>query len=152
MYLFRLTYYSVNAVQSQEGSLQQELKSILLSSQQNNPKYGVSGALVFNYNYFAQVLEGDRKAVTQTFCKISQDSRHSDIVILEAVPIAERLFETWNMAFVGSEAIEVHLRRYGTSAQFHPEKMSADSLLGFMGEVIQAKRHTFNTAKAANAS
>ncbi|MBO6551118.1 MAG: blue light sensor protein, partial [Rhizobiales bacterium] len=36
-------------MQSQEGSLQQELKSILLASQRNNPPLGVSGALIFNY-------------------------------------------------------------------------------------------------------
>lgn len=141
MYLFRLIYYSVNAVQAQQGSLQQELKSILLSSQRNNPPLGVSGALVFNYNYFAQVLEGDRKAVTEVFCKLVKDPRHSDIVILDASPIEERLFETWNMGFAGQEICETTLRRYGTSVNFHPEKMTAASLLGFMRAVIDQSQN-----------
>ncbi len=149
MYLFRLIYYSVNAVQAQEGSLQQELKSILLASQRNNPRLGVSGALVFNYSYFAQILEGDRKAVTQTFCKITKDPRHSDIVILEGLPIAERMFENWNMAFVGGVVSENHLRRYGTSAQFNPEKMAANSLIGFMREVIDANQKSLKSVKAS---
>ncbi|GJM01691.1 MAG: hypothetical protein DHS20C08_01920 [Rhodomicrobium sp.] len=136
MYLFRLIYYSVNTVQELEGSLQQELKSILLASQRNNPPLGVSGALVFNYNYFAQVLEGDRKAVTEVFCKLTKDPRHSDIVILEASPIDTRMFEKWNMGFAGSAVCETTLRQFGTSVNFHPEKMSAGSLLGFMRAVI----------------
>lgn len=149
MYLFRLIYYSLNSIQAQQGSLQQELKSILLSSQRNNPPLGVSGALVFNYHYFAQVLEGDRKAVTDVFCRIAGDSRHSDIVILEAKPIEERLFETWNMGFVGGEVSETTLRRFGTSAQFKPEKMTADSLLGFVRAVIDNNRGSLQTAKAS---
>lgn len=142
MYLSRLIYYSVNAVQSQEGSLQQELKSILLASQRNNPPLGVSGALIFNYSYFAQVLEGDRKAITKIFCKVANDSRHSDIVLLEAEPISERLFSNWNMSFVGGAVSENELRRYGTSAQFHPEKMTSASLLGFVREVIDVSNAT----------
>jgi len=149
MYLFRLIYYSVNTVQAQEGSLQQELKTILLASQRNNPPLGVSGALVFNYNYFAQILEGDRKAVTQTFCKIAEDKRHSDIVILEAHPITERLFESWNMAFVGGVSAETHLRRYATSTQFHPEKMSASSLQNFMRVVIDANQNSLRSVKVS---
>ena len=138
MYLSRLIYYSVNAVQAQEGSLQQELKSILLSSQRNNPPLGVSGALIFNYSYFAQVLEGDRKAITNIFCKVSKDSRHSDIVLLEVEPISERMFVSWNMSFVGGAVSENELRRYATSASFHPEKMTSDSLLSFVRAVIDA--------------
>jgi hypothetical protein len=148
MYLSRLLYYSVNAVQSQEGSLQQELKSILLASQRNNPPLGVSGALIFNYSYFAQVLEGDRKAITSIFCQVAKDPRHKDIVLLEVEPISERLFSNWNMSFVGGAVTENELRRYGTSAQFHPEKMTAQSLLLFVREVIDASNSN-SRAKAS---
>lgn len=140
MYLIRLIYYSTNAVPAQEGSLQKELKSILLSSQRNNPPLGVTGGLIFNYSYFAQVLEGDRKAVTETFCKIANDPRHEGLVLLESKPIGTRMFEHWHMAFVGGQVSENNLRRFGTSAQFHPEKMTAESLLGFVREVIDANQ------------
>lgn len=149
MYLSRMIYYSVNAVQAQEGSLQQELKSILIKSQANNPRLGISGALIFNYSYFAQVLEGDRKAVTQIFCKIAKDQRHSDIVVLETKPINQRMFEDWNMAFVGGAVTENQLRRYGTSAHFHPEKMSHESLLHFVRDVVEANKNSLRTAKAS---
>lgn len=136
MYLSRLLYYSVNRVQNQGGNLQQELKEIMLASQRNNPPLGVSGALIFNYNYFAQVLEGDRKVITHVFNKSTQDSRHSDIVLLETRPIQERMFVTWNMAFVGAAVTENELRRFGSSSEFRPEKMTAESLLGFVQEVV----------------
>ena len=149
MYLFRLIYYSVNAIETQETSLQKELKSILISSQKNNPPLGVSGALIFNYNHFAQILEGDRKAVTDVFCRLAKDPRHKDLVILEAEPIDERLFENWNMAFVGGVMSETQLRRYGTSAQFRPEKMGAKSLMKFMRAVIDESNSNTRTAKAS---
>ncbi len=149
MYLFRLIYYSTNAVQAGEASLQEELKSILLHSQKNNPPLGVSGALMFNYNFFAQVLEGDRKAVTHTFCRIANDPRHSDIVILDASPISERMFEEWSMGFVGGTVGENQLRRYGSSTQFNPAKMTADSLLAFIHDVVGTTGTTLQSAKAS---
>ncbi len=136
MYLSRLLYYSVNRVDNQDGTLQQELKEIMLASQRNNPPLGVSGALIFNYNYFAQVLEGDRKVITHVFNKCTQDNRHSDIVLLETKPISERMFVTWNMAFVGAAVSENELRRFGSSSEFRPEKMTAESLLGFVKDVV----------------
>ena len=47
--------------------LRADLKSILEAAKRNNMANGVTGALLFNQEYFAQVLEGDRKVVTETF-------------------------------------------------------------------------------------
>ncbi|MGI9382857.1 MAG: BLUF domain-containing protein [Methyloligellaceae bacterium] len=135
MYLFRLIYYSRNAVPESEAPQRAELKGIIESCRRNNPPLGVTGALLFNQTYFAQVLEGDRKAVTETFCRIANDSRHSDLVILEARPIRRRRFADWSMGFVSAAATEEVHRRYCISNQFNPAKMTADSLLGFMVEL-----------------
>ncbi|MDH3579614.1 MAG: BLUF domain-containing protein [Hyphomicrobiales bacterium] len=138
MYLFRLIYYSKNAIiDSDHPNQRAELKQIMAKAQQHNPALGVTGALLFNQIYFAQVLEGDRKAVTDVFCKIAKDPRHTDLVILEARPISKRRFADWSMRFVGQPAAEEVHRRYCTSNELLPMKMSADSLLGFMGELIE---------------
>ncbi len=137
MYLFRLIYYSrKTAVNPDDPRLRADLKEILETAKHNNMANGVTGALLFNQNYFAQVLEGDRKAVTETFCRIIKDPRHSDHVILEARPIKRRRFADWSMCFVGQEVAEEVHRRYCCSSEFKPMKMTADSLLGFMKELI----------------
>lgn len=146
MYLFRLIYYSKNAiVGSQDPHFRADLKNILEQAKKNNMANGVTGALLFNQTYFAQVLEGDRKAVTETFCRIAADPRHTDHVILEARPIARRRFSDWSMCFVGQPVAEEIHRRYCISNEFLPMKMSAESLLGFMEELIQAAPQAVRT-------
>lgn len=139
MYLFRLIYYSKNtASNSDDPKLRADLKDILDKAKQHNMANGVTGALLFNPHYFAQVLEGDRKAVTETFCRIIKDPRHTDHVILEARPIKRRRFADWSMCFVGQPVAEEVHRRYCSSDNFKPMKMTADSLLGFIAEIIEA--------------
>lgn len=139
MYLFRLIYYSKNAItDSGDPHFRSDLKDILEKAKKNNMAVGVTGALLFNQTYFAQVLEGDRKAVTETFCRIARDPRHSDLVILEARPITQRCFADWSLCFVGHPVAEDVHRRYCISNEFLPMKMSAESLLGFMVELIES--------------
>ena len=151
MYLFRLIYYSKNAaVNSDDPKLRADLKSILDSAKRNNMASGVTGALLFNQAYFAQVLEGDRKAVTETFCRIIKDTRHSDHVILDARPISQRRFADWSMCFVGQPVAEEVQRRYCTSDEFLPMKMAAESLLGFVEELIEATPAAVRTNRPDN--
>ena len=139
MYLFRLIYYSKNAtLDPDDPHVRAELKAILEAAKRNNMADGITGALLFNPKYFVQVLEGDRKAVTQTFCRIAKDPRHSDHVILEARAIDKRRFADWSMCFVGHPVVEAVHRRYCCSNEFDPMKMTSDSLLGFMAELVEA--------------
>ncbi|MCG8447363.1 MAG: BLUF domain-containing protein [Hyphomicrobiales bacterium] len=137
MYLFRLVYYSRNIVKTLGQPVSSEIKSILNSAAKNNPSLGLTGALIFNDAYFAQVLEGDRKAVTATFCKIAGDPRHSDLVIMKAEPIEQRTFLRWSMAFAGhSDDIDPLYVKYGIAIGFNPAKMTSDNLLGFVTETV----------------
>lgn len=137
MYLFRLIYYSRNTTANPEDpNVRAELKDILETAKQHNMVNGVTGALLFNQIYFAQVLEGDRKAVTETFCRIVKDPRHTDHIIMDARAISQRRFADWSMCFVGQPVSEELHRRYCISNEFLPMKMTADSLLGFMEELI----------------
>jgi hypothetical protein len=51
-------------------------------------------------------LEGDEAAVNATFEAIKKDQRHKDVILLEKVPISERLFPYWSMGFEKLEAKE----------------------------------------------
>ncbi|MCB1507250.1 MAG: BLUF domain-containing protein [Hyphomicrobiaceae bacterium] len=140
MYLFRLTYYSRNVIKSLDSSVGKEIKAILDASSRNNPPAGITGALIFNDQYFAQVLEGDRKSVTSTFTRIARDPRHSDIVILHARPIDMRAHDGWAMAYCGhSEIVDPLYLKYGTAIGFNPAKMTAENLEAFIGDLVKTE-------------
>jgi len=136
MYLFRLIYYSRNIIRPEKGPVTDQLRAILDQCRRNNPPLGITGAMIFDGAYFAQVLEGDRKAVTELFCRIANDPRNTDPVILEATAISERRFTDWMMGFAGHSAdLDPIYVRYGSKAEFNPAKMTAEALLGFVVEL-----------------
>jgi len=59
-------------------------------------------------------------------------------VILEARAISERRFADWSMCFAGQPISEEVYRRYCITDEFMPMKMTADSMLSFMGALIDA--------------
>lgn len=54
----------------------QELDSILASSVRHNAENGVTGLLIYAEGNFMQVLEGDPRALDETYTRIARDSRH----------------------------------------------------------------------------
>ena len=102
--LYRLVYTSRNLLQGSESDRAKAVAEILATSQANNSRIGVTGALLFNGGYFAQVLEGPRPVVESTFERIQRDPRHSDVSVLQCEPVVERGFLNWSMAFIGHSA------------------------------------------------
>jgi Sensors of blue-light using FAD len=76
-----------------------ELDDILASSARNNGAHQVTGMLLYAAGSFMQILEGEEKAVDETYDRVSRDPRHTNIFVLEREPIAERSFEQWKMGF-----------------------------------------------------
>jgi hypothetical protein len=76
-----------------------DLDSILESSVRHNFKNDVTGLLLFVGNRFMQVLEGQEIEINETMTRIAEDSRHTDLVVLERTAIASRSFDKWNMGF-----------------------------------------------------
>jgi len=98
--LFRLVYCSRNTISGQQGDSAMEMAGILAVSRANNARDGVTGALLYSEECFAQVLEGGLDAVGRTFERIQCDPRHSDVVVLQAARAEGRLFGVWDMALV----------------------------------------------------
>ena len=96
--LFRLVYCSSNTIPTQGGDAAAEVASILAASRVNNARDGVTGALLYSDGCFAQVLEGDLGVVQRTFERIQRDSRHGNVVVLEARRAEARIFGMWDMA------------------------------------------------------
>ncbi|HYI47261.1 MAG TPA: BLUF domain-containing protein [Allosphingosinicella sp.] len=127
--LYRLVYYSRNCVAGHAEAHEGAVRAILAASRANNPRAGVTGALLFNAGCFGQVLEGARRAVESTFERIQRDPRHAEVSLLAFEPAAARAFPNWAMAWLGSEARGA--ARFGDIAQgsgFDPSRMSADAL------------------------
>jgi blue light- and temperature-responsive anti-repressor len=102
--LYRLVYASKNLLQGPDHAVTAAVRQILDASQRNNRKVGVTGALMFNGGAFAQVLEGPRAGVEETFERIQRDERHGDVTVLQCGPAEARGFPDWSMAFVGQSA------------------------------------------------
>ena len=101
--LFRVVYFSRNAIEGSLETVTSEVNAILETSQRNNSTAGISGVLVFNNGVFGQVLEGPSEAVEDTFDRIQSDDRHFDVTVLDTAPLTQRSFAQWSMGFVGAD-------------------------------------------------
>ncbi len=81
---------------------------------------------MFSAGRFGQVLEGPQAAVEATFERIQQDTRHGDVALLEFVPISERAFDTWAMAYVGNRPDG--LTEWADEKRFDSEKITGQAL------------------------
>ena len=88
-------------VSSAKSSLSEtDLEHLFRVNKRNNTKLGISGLLVYNNGNFLQILEGEEQKIHKLFAKISQDSRHNNIIKLIQAPIEERIFDDYESGFV----------------------------------------------------
>ena len=99
--------YCSRAVQSVD---KEALEKIIATARHHNPRFGITGLLVFGSGVFFQWLEGPKDNVTSLFKMISADARHSDVVLLtQEDEFRERLFPNWDMELVEAEDISAVL-------------------------------------------
>lgn len=134
MPLCRLIYAS----RATDALKPEELERILASSRRNNPKLGVTGALLFSSREFLQVLEGPREAVNQTYARLLPDPRHADVTILDFSEVPRRLFAGWAMHQVATGWLtRARILRYGERELFSPTRMSAASALALLEDLAE---------------
>lgn len=97
--LFRLIYRSRSKIPKEK--MDEALGEILRVARVNNASRGITGALVWYDNWFAQVLEGDEVEIQKLFDVIKTDLRHSSIEVYQQTRISGRTFARWAMANVG---------------------------------------------------
>lgn len=96
--ILRIVYLSRSSLSVASTAEARGLDSILEASQRNNPPAGLTGALLFTGELFAQVLEGPTAAAEAAFARIGRDQRHSDIVLLHHGLTDAPAFGAWSMA------------------------------------------------------
>ena len=83
-----------------------DLNRILHSSNINNPKHCITGALFFYNKSFIQYIEGSTEAINQLFQILIHDQRHESVEIRYYSETDIRLFSKWSMAFATAEQIQ----------------------------------------------
>lgn len=116
--LYRIVYCSRNLIDEHVSSATQdaELERILNASRVNNRAVDVTGALLFNREYFAQVLEGPRTSVEKTFERIQRDRRHGEVTVVDNGFAGARDFPEWAMAHAAPATAD---QQEGISATLH---------------------------------
>jgi len=103
--LYRLIYLSRNTIPGSNENIHQEIEQILAVSRQRNAASQITGALMFNRECFAQVLEGAHDDIQATFERIQCDPRHADVVVLDFKPVEARRFSHWSMGYIGYDTL-----------------------------------------------
>jgi blue light- and temperature-responsive anti-repressor len=149
MSLVRLVYYSRNQLDPSRGALSDRVSDILAASVANNRKADISGGLIFNGEWFAQALEGDRVAVTETFARIQRDDRHGEVATIECRLTEARRFSFWWMAAAGWSADNAALfRQHCGSESFTPYRLDGEATCDLISAVLN---HQMNTPSESTA-
>lgn len=147
--LYRLVYYSRNAIYGLDEEVIGSVDAILAKSQANNARVGVTGALMFTDGYFAQVLEGTRAAVEDVFERIQLDDRHADVQLLSFAPVDARYFPAWSMAFVGNaERGRQQFGHYAASSGFDFAAADSDAMIAHLRTLLLDEEGSFMKAAA----
>jgi len=98
---FRLIYRSRNKIPEEQRKA--ELGRLFSAARSSNKQQHITGALLVQGDWFAQVLEGDEVAVSALFADIEIDPRHEDVSVIESGRAGPRVFARWAMARVSAD-------------------------------------------------
>jgi hypothetical protein len=113
----RLIYCS----QASQDFAPEELVELLERARACNERVGLSGMLLYSSQSFLQVLEGEEVALQETYARIHNDPRHTNLRLLLDELVSARLFPDWSMGFdhVDDEDLAEQLPGY-TAATTYP--------------------------------
>ncbi len=77
------------------------VERLVIHARQCNATLGVTGALLFAGNRFAQTIEGDEAVADALMMRIEHDARHRVLCVVERHGIDDRSFPAWSMAYSG---------------------------------------------------
>lgn len=121
MALTTLAYIS----EARPGLGLKDLKRILRRSREYNHRHGVTGYLVFDGIYFAQILEAEAPVLDNLMLGIEADERHHDLRLLLREPVIERNFGSWCMGCANLAA---------------PVRLDTSELRGLIRDVVGQRR------------
>lgn len=111
MLMVSAIYYSTAIPCLDAAEEQSRLDAIMDACARNNPKLGLTGALVYERGRFLQVLEGPRSTVTTLLARLHSDPRHTDMVLAEMAEIDTRAYADWSMSFINADTAPSEIGR-----------------------------------------
>jgi len=134
-----LVYVSRSLVPDTDASSM--IADIVAVGSERNAACGVTGALVYSGNHFAQLLEGPDTAVERLLTSIRADGRHTDLLVVRDTEVEERQFDGWGLAYNGrSSFIDKHIAplvRGDPPANDRARQSEVTSLIRMMTEFVK---------------
>lgn len=101
--LYRLAYLSRWDVKNEDGSPSMDgFKDVLAKSRENNQAGELTGILLHSDGALIQVIEGPMATIEATFERICQDMRHTELKLIDYVPVHKRHFGDWMASELGT--------------------------------------------------
>lgn len=77
-----------------------DLHALIKKSSENNEKNKITGVLLYNGNYFLQIIEGNDEEILKLYEKILSDGRHNHLVEVITTQIPNRYFSKFGMSYI----------------------------------------------------
>lgn len=100
--MYRLYYVSTACPDLGED----DIKSLVDAAAAKNQRLGITGALAYDGERFAQILEGAKAEVSALMNAIRADGRHSGVVVMDEKPVQRRIYEGWALKHMDSLIFE----------------------------------------------
>lgn len=134
MSLIRLVYASESRLV--DANRRAELDRMLASARRFNDQNSITGFLLATDKAFAQVLEGPRGNVAETYGRIVMDPRHVAMRLLAEEAIATRSFPSWAMGIAErDETTGFIFGLYGVTPESDLHVQPLETLVDLAGEL-----------------
>lgn len=111
-----------------------DLMAILDTARAKNGANGITGLLAHGGTLFLQILEGAPEAIDAAMAKISADSRHRSVRVLQDVVVPERSFAGTTMAARRLDPDAAHL----IAARARNGALPIEVIAAVLGDASQA--------------
>jgi len=135
--LTRLIYVSRAARDIDEALVHE----ILEQSRANNLEHGITGVLCIDPegDFFLQVIEGSRSAVSRLYANIVRDPRNRDVELLHYEEVLERHFSGWRMGTVALNKVNLStILRFSETAKLDPYAMTGAAAMSLIDELTSS--------------
>jgi hypothetical protein len=100
--------------------------------------------MMFNEQRFVQILEGEERAVEETFARIERDARHTALTVLTRRSESRRRFTDCPMAFVGhSRQCRAYYWYFTRRQDFFWERMDSAAVFDLMESMMDLDKAPF---------
>ena len=130
--LFRVVYSSKET----RPMAKEDLSNIITTATKNNQRDDITGCLLYQKPYFAQVLEGNSDQLTKLLNRLKCDTRHKNLQISSLISIKNRTFGDWYMTLASKDPLSTEFLRINLGLEtFDPSKINDEDLFALIKRV-----------------